>query len=134
MLVPSAQPPHKARQDDIASPTDRLAMCQIAAEVDAAHAKVAQLRLVGEVDDPGPVAEQVALDQVDAEVAEKGNGVLMVRLGGRTFDITYWRDGGEVHLGQYPAKDARSIRLGVQVKTRWRLYWTRKRFWDTWTR
>jgi acetyl/propionyl-CoA carboxylase alpha subunit len=35
---------------------------------------------------------------VDAEVAEKGNGVLIVQLGGRTFDITYWRDGGELHL------------------------------------
>jgi nicotinate-nucleotide adenylyltransferase len=34
MLIPSAQPPHKARQSDVASATDRLALCQLAAEGD----------------------------------------------------------------------------------------------------
>jgi nicotinate-nucleotide adenylyltransferase len=30
LLVPSAQPPHKAQQADLASPSDRLAMCRLA--------------------------------------------------------------------------------------------------------
>lgn len=34
LLIPSAQPPHKARQDDVASATDRLALCRLAAEGD----------------------------------------------------------------------------------------------------
>jgi acetyl/propionyl-CoA carboxylase alpha subunit len=36
--------------------------------------------------------------EVDAEIIEEGNGALTVRTGGRTFDITYWRDGRETYL------------------------------------
>jgi nicotinate-nucleotide adenylyltransferase len=34
MLIPSAQPPHKQRQDDMAAATDRLTMCRMATEGD----------------------------------------------------------------------------------------------------
>jgi len=35
---------------------------------------------------------------VDAEIVEDGRGSLIVRSGGRTFDITYWKEGRELHL------------------------------------
>jgi acetyl/propionyl-CoA carboxylase alpha subunit len=45
-------------------------------------------RYLGRIDD----------QEVDAEVFERGEGALMVRLAGRSFDISYWREGGEIHL------------------------------------
>lgn len=36
--------------------------------------------------------------EVEADVIEKGNNLLLVRLGGRSFDVTYWQDGREFHL------------------------------------
>ena len=36
--------------------------------------------------------------EVEADVIEKGSHLLLVRLGGRRYDVAYWQDGSEFHL------------------------------------
>ena len=36
--------------------------------------------------------------EFSAEIRDEGKGALTVRTGGRTFEVTYWRDGDALHL------------------------------------
>ena len=48
--------------------------------------------------DGGRYRGKVGGREVEGEVIEQGNGLLLVRVAGRSFEIAWWQDGSEFHL------------------------------------